>query len=607
MPRTIRLSILSLALTALLAGCASPPQSLSELPRTPQASAEKILADADKYSGAEANLMRLYAAQAASDADQPQQVLSILERIPQSELPLDQQVRFSTLQARSALALDRPAMALRALRHPSMSQLDSVPLTDQVAIQRLRALALGATGEPLKAARERVFLHGVLSGPERNANRLAIWENLQQVPVDELSQAAQNADSELQGWIELALIERELRNLDLQVQAVKAWQEQNSSHPAADPLPDSIRQLLELYASRPQHIALLLPFEGPLATAAEALRDGFLAAQYQAQSRGMEQPRVSLYDSTAYADLDQFYAQANVDGVQWVIGPLDRDRVGRLASKASLPIPTLALNYSEAEGPYPEGLYQFGLAPEDEARSAAMQAWQQGHRQMAALHTSTDWGQRAYQSFRRTWEEMGGVLIGRVVIDQPAEISSQIADLLQIRQSEQRNQRVARALDGNVAVQPTPRQDLDALFIAVNPQQARQIKPTLAFQYAADLPVYATSHVYQVGPDGQQNADMDGIMVAEIPWLLTRDDKLYGEVISNWPQAQGPLGRLYAMGIDAQRVFSRLPQMQQRASTRVSGATGGLSLSPDGRIRRDLSWGVMERGQLSPLPNSRLQ
>lgn len=607
MPRTIRLSILSLALTALLAGCASPPQSLSELPRTPQASAEKILEDADKYSGAEANLMRLYAAQAASDADNPQQVLSILERIPQSELPLDQQVRFSTLQARSALALERPDMALRALRHPSMGQLNDLPLTDQVAIQRLRALALGATGEPLQAARERVFLNGILSAPERNANREAIWKSLQEVPVDELAQAVQEAESELQGWIELALIERELRNLDLQVQAVKAWQEQNGDHPAASPLPESIRQLLELYASRPQHIALLLPFEGPLASAAAALRDGFLAAQYQAQSRGMDQPRVSLYDSTAYANLDQFYAQAVADGVQWVIGPLDRERVGRLAAKPSLPIPTLALNYSEVGGPYPDTLFQFGLAPEDEARSAAMQAWQQGHRQMAALHTATDWGERAYQSFRHSWEEMGGVLIGRVVIDQPAEISGQIADLLQIRQSEQRGQRVARTLDGNVVVQPTPRQDLDALFIAVNPQQARQIKPTLAFQYAADLPVYATSHVYQVGGDGQQNADMDGIQVAEIPWLLTRDDKLFDQVTSNWPQAQGPLGRLYAMGIDAQRVFSRLPQMQKQASTHVRGATGRLSLAPDGRIRRELSWGVMERGQLSPVSNRQLQ
>lgn len=607
MPCIKRLPILSLALALLLAGCASPPQSLSELPRTPQASAEKILADADKQTGAEANLLRLYAAQAASDAERPQQVLSILERIPQSELPLDQQVRFSTLQARSALALDRPDMALRALRHPSMGQLDSLPMTDQVAIQRLRALALGSAGEPLKAARERVFMHGILSAGERDANRQAIWENLQQVPTDELAQAAQNADDELRGWIELALIEREFRNLDLQVQAIKSWQEQNSAHPATRPLPDSIRQLIELHASRPQHIALLLPFEGPLASAAEALRDGFLAAQYQAQSKGLDQPRISLYDSTAYANLDQFYAQASADGVQWVVGPLDRDRVGRLATRESLPIPTLALNYAEREGPYPQGLFQFGLAPEDEARSAATQAWEQGHRQMAALHTSTDWGQRAYQSFRRSWEEMGGVLIGRIIIDKPSEISGQIADLLQIRQSEQRGQRIARALDGNVAVQPTPRQDLDALFIAVNPQQARQIKPTLAFQYAAELPVYATSHAYQVGMDRQQNADMDGIMVAEIPWLLTRDDRLYDQVTSNWPQAQGPLGRLYAMGIDAQRIFVRLPQMQQHPSTRINGATGQLTLAADGRIHRNLSWGVMERGQLSANSDNRVR
>jgi hypothetical protein len=293
--------------------------------------------------------------------------------------------------------------------------------------------------------------------------------------------------------------------------------------------------------------------------------------------------------------------------VQWVVGPLDRDRVGLLASRPSLPIPTLALNYAEGEGPYPEGLFQFGLAPEDEARSAATHAWGQGHRRMAALHTPTDWGSRAYESFRQSWEGMGGVVVGRVVINEPSEMSSKIADLLQIRQSEQRGQRVAGALGGNVVVQPTPRQDLDALFIAVNPQQARQIKPTLAFQYAADLPVFATSHAYLVGPDGQQNADTDGIAVAEIPWLLTRDDTLYSQVTNNWPQAQGPLGRLYAMGIDAQRVFTRLPQMQQHAETQVNGATGRLTLAGDGRIHRQLSWGVMDQGQLTVTSDNRVQ
>jgi hypothetical protein len=602
-----RLSILSLALATLLVGCSSAPKTLDDLPRTPQASAAQILADADKRSGAEANLLRLHAAQAASGADRPEQVLSILERIPQSELPLDQQVRFSTLQARSALALERPEMALRALRHPSMNQLDGLPMQDQVAIQRLRVLALGASGEPLTAARERVFMHGILSAPERDANRKAIWDNLQQVPIAELSQAAQSADDELGGWIELALIERELRNLDLQVQAIEAWEAANSGHPAARQLPDSLRQLIELHASRPQHIALLLPFEGPLSSAAQALRDGFLAAQYQAQSQGHDQPRITLYDSTAYADLDPFYAQAAADGVQWVVGPLDRDRVGLLASRPSLPIPTLALNYAEDVGPYPEGLFQFGLAPEDEARSAAMHAWKQGHRRMAALHAPTDWGNRAYESFKQSWEDMGGVVVGRVVISEPAEMSGKIADLLQIRQSELRGQRIASALGDGVVMQPTPRQDLDALFIAVNPQQARQIKPTLAFQYAADLPVYATSHAYLVGTDSQQNADTDGIVIAEIPWLLTRDDTLYAQVTDNWPQAQGPLGRLYAMGIDAQRVFTRLPQMQQHAETQINGATGRLTLTEDGRIRRELSWGTMHQGQLAATSDNQVQ
>jgi hypothetical protein len=156
-------------------------------------------------------------------------------------------------------------------------------------------------------------------------------------------------------------------------------------------------------------------------------------------------------------------------------------------------------------------------------------------------------------------------------------------------------------------MQPTPRQDLDALFIAVNPQQARQIKPTLAFQYAADLPVYATSHAYLVGTDSQQNADTDGIVIAEIPWLLTRDDTLYAQVTDNWPQAQGPLGRLYAMGIDAQRVFTRLPQMQQHAETQINGATGRLTLTEDGRIRRELSWGTMHQGQLAATSDNRVQ
>ena len=150
-------------------------------------------------------------------------------------------------------------------------------------------------------------------------------------------------------------------------------------------------------------------------------------------------------------------------------------------------------------------------------------------------------------------------------------------------------------------MRPTPRQDLHALFLAATPQQARQIKPTLAFQYAADLPVYATSHAYQLGVDTADNADLEGLLVAEIPWLLTRSDALYDSVSTSWPQATGPMGRLYAMGADAQRLFSRLPQLQRHEEASIEGATGRLSLGADGRVYRSLGWGVISEGRMVPV------
>ncbi|SDU22518.1 penicillin-binding protein activator [Halopseudomonas salegens] len=591
------LALISFAL--VLSACAPRPTQLSDLPRTPQASVEQILKDADRRSGVEANLLRLHAAQAALNAGQPERVQQILAQIPQSELPADQQIRFISLQAQSALALDQVRVALQAIRHPSIQQLDSQPLADQIAIHKLRANVLEASGDRVAAVRERIYVDGLLSGSDQRNNRLAIWEILEHMDSAALRQAADDADGELAGWLELILASREAGSLDLQVSRIQRWQQANPDHPANQPLPASIRQRLELYAQRPQHIGLLLPFQGSLAGPAQALRDGFLSAQYQIQEQGLPQPRVSLYDSTQYADLNQFYRQAKIDGVQWVIGPLERDKVTQLAQMKPLPLPTLALNYTDVDVSGQDDLFQFGLAPEDEARSAAQAAWLQGYRSMAVVQSQGDWAERSYAAFEQAWQELGGQLLGREVIDQPVDMAGQIGSLLRIRQSEQRGQRIQRLLGNSVVVQPAPRADLDALFVAITPQQGRQLKPILAFQYAADLPVMATSHVFQPGSDPADNLDLEGVLVAETPWLLHQTDALYQPVVDSWPQASGALGRLFAMGVDAQRIFTLLPQMQLDQSTRLEGATGVLTLKADGRISRQVPWGIVHDGQLS--------
>jgi len=47
----------------------------------------------------------------------------------------------------------------------------------------------------------------------------------------------------------------------------------------------------------------------------------------------------------------------------------------------------------------------------------------------------------------------------------------------------------------------------------------------------------------------QKTMDLDGIFVAETPWLLDAQTSLYDSVTQNWPQSRpGALGRLNAMG-----------------------------------------------------------
>ncbi|MGV8637209.1 penicillin-binding protein activator, partial [Pseudomonas aeruginosa] len=77
------------------------------------------------------------------------------------------------------------------------------------------------------------------------------------------------------------------------------------------------------------------------------------AAHFQAQQAGQNPPSIKLYDSTQVRSLDDFYRQAQADGVELVVGPLEKPLVKQLASREQLPITTLALNYSDnsQEGP----------------------------------------------------------------------------------------------------------------------------------------------------------------------------------------------------------------------------------------------------------------
>lgn len=580
--------LLFICIAAMLSACASPPKStLGDLPRTPQASTQQLLKEADASDPAKAALLRLSAADQSIRQGDPAQARLILEQVAIDQLPPAQQIFASTLRAELALADNDPQRALQALQHPAFERLAELPVDQQLRSQLARAQAFEANDQPLEAARERTFVAPLLSGEAAIQNHQKIWSLVSGLPISQLQPVA---DQDLSGWLSLAAALKSSGTLTQQQRAIDAWVQQNPDHPAAQQLPDALVTLREL-ADRPlSHIALLLPMDGPLASVARALRDGFLAAHLESG----QNLKIELFDSARVSSMDAFYQQAAASGVELVVGPLDKALVRQLAERDQLPITTLALNYSDAGQKSPPQLFQFGLAAEDEAREVARRAWDDGHRRAIALTPRGEWGNRVLDAFRRQWQEQGGTLVAAEPLAEPVALANQIADLLQVRS-------IAGDSSSSLQSQPTRRQDVDFLFLAATPQQAQQVKPTLIFQYAGDLPVYATSHLHAATDNRSQYLDLEGIRFTETPWLLDAQLPLRQQIESKWPQARGSLGRLYAMGADAYLLAPRLNQLTALPETQLEGYSGTLSLTPEQRIERRLPWAEFRDGAIQPI------
>ena len=580
----------ALCLAALLAACASAPSnSLGELPRTPDATIEQLLGQAaSAKTPADAAVLRLSAADLAYRQHANQRAAQILAQVQVEQLNVGQQIIASTLAAELALARNQPKEALAALNHPSLQRLNEASVDQQVRAHTVRARALEADGQPLPAAQERVFIAPLLSGDAAAANNEAIWTLVSSLPVDQLQSTGTD---DLAGWQSLALAVKSAGTLDQQKAAIDNWRSSHPDHPAAKQLPVALVKLKELTSQPLTKIALLLPQQGQLASVGKALRDGFMAAYYQAQQAGQKPPVVEVFDSSRVTSMDDFYRQAQAAGAQLVVGPLEKPLVKQLAGRPQLPITTLALNYSDGTQANPPQLFQFGLAAEDEAREVSRRARADGLHRAVALVPRGEWGDRVLAAFRQDFEANGGQLLGSQRVDQPVALAQQIGDLMQARQ-------------GGNGSNGSRRQDVDFIFLASTPQLAQQIKPTLNFQYAGDVPVYATSNVYSASGDQAQYNDMNGVRFCETPWLLDNSNPLRQQVVHQWPQAGGSLGRLYAMGADAFGLTPRLAQLKALPDNRLQGLSGNLSINAGQRIERQLPWAQFANGQVQRLPDT---
>ena len=118
----------------------------------------------------------------------------------------------------------------------------------------------------------------------------------------------------------------------------------------------------------------------------------------------------------------------------------------------------------------------------------------------------------------------------------------------------------------------------------------------------ADVPVYSTSDSFE--PDPSANADLDGMVFPDMPWMVSQDPvtlQIRDSVRAAWPARTARRDRLYAFGFDAYRLVPALRSKTLSQTNRISGVTGRLFLDEHNRIHRDLDWAQIKDGVPVPL------
>jgi len=507
--------------------------------------------------------------------------------------------REALTEARRLMAEGLPAEALARLADLPTGADD--PLAAELLF--LRADAAFAAGLPATGVAALVEREMLLDEPAaRAANQRRIWNRMQEaiaagVPLEPTPETG----PVVAGWLDLGRRAAAASGNAFRLRtALDEWLARYPWHPAALELVTMLQDEYRALTEYPRQVALLLPLGGRQSTAAGAIRDGFVAA-YLAQGGEGERPMLRIYD-TATLGATGAYERAAASGADFIVGPLLKEELGELGGAELPAVATLALNWTDNDGVLPSHMFQFALAPEQEAAAVARRALAEGHGRALALAHDTDQGRRIMESFIATFRAGGGEVLGSQAFDPRAsDFSAEITRLLLINESRARYQKIQAALGRRLEYEPRRRQDADFIFLAARASDGVLIRPQLRFHYAGDLPVYATSSIYD--PTRRDQSDLNGVLFADMPWRVGADDvELMAEFGAFGDNALARNGRLYAFGMDAYRLVPLLNNQSERLETGMDGVTGTLRLGADGRVQRELAWGRFSRGAVEPAP-----
>lgn len=569
-------------------------------------SASQLYLDLAKTVGEpQKSQFNLSAASAFWQLTQLEQVTTSLANVNPAVLNPAQQLDAAILKANIALINSQPAEALAALTPFDLTY--TSPTQKQQALE-LKIQAYALTENWLEKANSHITLDPLLADAKRAQNQQLLWSALMSLTPQALDLFNPGIPPAVDsGWFALAyLVKTYSANPETFKVALEDWKRNYPNHPAA---PDLYQQNINLGTTQLKDltdIAILLPETGPYRASAEAIKRGILAAHFNSRSNiRLHFFAVDTDKQTGLSNVLQEYQRAIDQNANLVIGPLDKESVQILAEADNLPIPVLALNRL-ANDSNRQNLFQFGLAPEDEAVAVADYATKQNYNRALVLAPNNEWGARVAAAFNSQWLQNGGVLLNQANYNpNQNDFATTLKPLLGLQASEQRYDALRQRLGTSLEFEPRRRQDIDFIFLVAKPLKARQLVPQLKFHRSGQLPIIATSHVYEGYDNSQQNIDLNNLIISDMPWVfnnIAQSDPTYIALRNDSPKGFEEFVRLYALGADAYHLIPELNQLSHSPQSSFNGATGVLSINTYGQVTRKPRWAKFNDGLLDLLP-----
>ncbi len=601
-----RIVLISLSCLAMFSFSACTSTPFPSTPKTPQGNHQSRAIEAERtgnfstagqqyllhaatLNSPQKEEITLRAAYAYTQANQTQKALDILGQIDRDQLSYVQQVDAAILEASLLVSANQAAQALRVLSPYDLSRALS---SQQKAALQVKINAYDITENWVDKANSHItlarFIRNDDSATQQNDN--ALWQSLMMLEPDALGAFRPgNAPAIGSGWFALAyIVKSNSGNAHSLKAAIAHWQRDYPNHPADTNLYNSAFAGTSNESGSfntsdvdGSSIALLLPESGPYAAVANAIRQGFTAAYYAENANAqLNFYAVNTDAASGSSNVAERYQQAIDEGASIVVGPLNKTALEILSQSSAFPVPVLALNRLTGDV-YVDNLYQFGLSPEDEARSVSDFAQSRGYYRTLILAPENDWGSRIVSAFNDQWRMAGGDVIDTAWYDtKENDFASVIRPLMQHRH------------------------EADFVFLVARPQLARQLMPQLRFHYLKQMPVVATSHVYNGQENPRQDIDLNPIFTTDMPWIfkgVAENDPAYQQLMSLNPENLNTLKRFYALGVDAYRLIPQLNELSQYPNSVFNGASGQLSVNEVGHVRRKTITGQFKKGILTPL------